>query len=138
MSTRPTGPDGAFTDSPAPTEPRQQHPQYIAQPQHQAPQPHAGQSRGGDGISAADLMHVAKKEFLTRESKPGLITSEFLSSVVVAIGVLIAAAIVDGTNGFSAKEAWTLVTALSIGYMLSRGLAKSGVRHASKDDDRGL
>ena len=58
------------------------------------------------------------------ETKPGFRTSEFLSSVIAAIGVLIAAAVADD---FSAEEAWRLVSFLSIGYMISRGLAKLGV-----------
>jgi hypothetical protein len=134
MSTRPTGPTEGFTD-PARTEPFQGQP-YTGQPQFQ--QGHPLQNRGGDGISAGDLAKVARNELLTRETKPGFLTSEFLSSIIVAICVLVAALIVDGGDAFSAKEAWTLVTALSIGYMISRGLAKSGVRHASKNDDRGL
>ena len=62
----------------------------------------------------------------TRESKPGFMTSEFISSMVAAIGILVAAAVADG---FGAEEAWRLVAFLSIGYMISRGIAKSGVRH---------
>jgi hypothetical protein len=46
---------------------------------------------------------------------------------VVAIGVLIASAMVDGED-FGAQDAWFLVTLLTIGYMVSRGLAKSGSR----------
>lgn len=131
MSTRPNAPDGL------PTEPFQGQPQYAGQQYAQSPYPQGGQhhQHGGDGMSAGDLAKVAKREFLTRETKPGFLTSEFLSSVIVAVCVLIAALIVDGGDAFSAKEAWTLVTALSIGYMISRGLAKSGVRH-SNDDHR--
>ena len=42
-----------------------------------------------------------------------------------------AAAVVDETNagGFGAKQAWLYVTILAVGYMVSRGLAKSGSRH---------
>ena len=137
MSTRPTAPNGGFTDQ-AQTEPFTGTPQYAGQPQYQQGHPLGQQQRGGDGISAGDLAKVARNEFLTRETKPGFFTSEFLSSIIVAICVLVSALIVDGGDAFSAKEAWTLVTALSIGYMISRGLAKSGVRHASKNDDRGL
>lgn len=58
-----------------------------------------------------------------RGVKPGFLTSEFLSSMVVAIAVLIAAASADNLQ---ADEAWPIVAALSIGYMISRGLAKLG------------
>jgi hypothetical protein len=44
-------------------------------------------------------------------------------------GVLIAAAVTDNGDdgqGFGARCAWLYVTLLSIGYMISRGLAKAG------------
>jgi len=34
----------------------------------------------------------------------------------------------DDGQGFGARSAWLYVTLLSIGYMISRGLAKSGSR----------
>jgi hypothetical protein len=58
------------------------------------------------------------------ETKPGVQTSEFILSIIVAINVLVAAAVADE---FSAEEAWRLITYLSIGYVISRGLAKLGV-----------
>jgi hypothetical protein len=45
--------------------------------------------------------------------------------------VLIAAAVDDSLDG---RGAWTLVTALTIGYLVSRGLAKSGSRHHEDRD----
>lgn len=69
-----------------------------------------------------------------RGVKPGFLTSEFLTGIVVAISILIAAAIADD---FGADDAWRLVAFLAIGYMLSRGLAKLGAgwrerRHESR------
>lgn len=58
-----------------------------------------------------------------RGVKPGILTSEFISSMIAAIGVLVAAAVADN---FHADEAWPLIALLSIGYMISRGLAKLG------------
>ena len=48
----------------------------------------------------------------------------------MVIGVLIAAGVVDdaGDGGFGAKQAWLYVTILTVGYMISRGLAKAGSR----------
>jgi hypothetical protein len=140
MSTRPTGPGGAFETDQARTEPFTGQPQYAAGQQPYAGQPQytGAPTRGGDGISASDLAKVARNEFLTRETKPGIFTSEFFSSMIVAIAVLVSAAIVDGPNGFPAEKAWLYVTILSAAYMISRGLAKAGVRHASKHDDRGF
>jgi hypothetical protein len=46
----------------------------------------------------------------------------------VLAGILVSAAMVDeSTNGgFGAKQAWLYATILTVGYMVSRGLAKSG------------
>ena len=49
-------------------------------------------------------------------------------------GVFIAATLVDGDEGFSAQQAWFYVTLLTIGYMVSRGLAKTGSREPYDDD----
>jgi hypothetical protein len=59
--------------------------------------------------------------------------------LVAVIGVLIASAVTgdvgtdDGGDVFAADKAWWFVTLLTIGYMVSRGLAKSGTR--SRDSD---
>jgi hypothetical protein len=52
------------------------------------------------------------------------------------IGVLIAAAVVDNADagGLGAKQAWLYVTILTVGYMVSRGLAKSGSREPYDDE----
>jgi hypothetical protein len=54
------------------------------------------------------------------------------------VGVLIAAAVVDEANagGFGAGQAWLYVTILTVGYMLSRGFAKSGSREPYTADER--
>ncbi len=65
---------------------------------------------------------------LTTETKSALKTTEMIAFVVAVVGVLIAAAIVDQSDagGLGAKQAWLYVTILTVGYMVSRGLAKSG------------
>ena len=55
--------------------------------------------------------------------------------VLAVLGVLIASATVDKSD-FGAQEAWFYVTLLTIGYMVSRGLAKSGSRDFYDDDNR--
>lgn len=68
---------------------------------------------------------------LTSETKASFKTTELIFYVVVSIAVLVAAAVTDNGNdgqGFGAEHAWLLVTLLTIGYMISRGLAKSGSR----------
>ena len=57
------------------------------------------------------------------ETKPSFLTTEFWAMVGVIAAILIAAQRLDS---FDAKEAWTLVAAVAIGYMVSRGLAKAG------------
>jgi hypothetical protein len=65
------------------------------------------------------------------ETKPFWLTSEFLVLVAAVAGVLIAVA---QAKNFFAPGAWRLITALAIGYMISRGLAKLGTRHHSHSD----
>lgn len=67
---------------------------------------------------------------LTTETKVGYKTTEFVAFVAMVIAVLVAASVVDEANGggFGARQAWLYVTLLTIGYMISRGLAKSGSR----------
>ena len=67
---------------------------------------------------------------LATETKASFKTSEFIAYVVIVVGVLIAAAVVDQADagGLGAKQAWLYVTILTVGYMVSRGLAKAGSR----------
>ena len=51
--------------------------------------------------------------------------------VGVIIAILIATAVSHSLNDV---RAWTLVAAVSIGYMLSRGLAKSGSKYTRGED----
>ena len=71
--------------------------------------------------------HNTPDRRLSTETKASVKTSELIAYVVVAIGVLIASAMVDKSD-FGAQEAWFYVSLLTIGYMVSRGLAKSGSR----------
>lgn len=75
---------------------------------------------------------------LETETKASFKTTEFFAYLAVVAGVLIAAAVVDEANGggFGARQAWLYVTILTVGYMVSRGLAKSGSREPYTADDR--
>jgi hypothetical protein len=67
----------------------------------------------------------------TTETKSALKTTELIVFVLSVLGVLIAAAVTDNGDdgqGFGARSAWLYVTLLSVGYMISRGLAKAGSR----------
>ena len=61
------------------------------------------------------------------ETKAAFKTTELIVYVLAVLGVLIASAIID--NSFGADPAWRYVTFLTVGYMISRGLAKSGSRN---------
>ena len=70
------------------------------------------------------------------ETKSALKTTELIAYVAAVAGVLIAALIVDQADagGLGAKQAWLYVTILTVGYMVSRGLAKSGSSQPYDED----
>ena len=67
------------------------------------------------------------------ETKAFYKTTEFMVFIVATVGVLLASYVVQATDGrddyFQADKAWLYIVILSVGYMVSRGLAKSGSRH---------
>jgi hypothetical protein len=70
-----------------------------------------------------------------RETKPSFKTTELIVYVLSVLGVLIASWVVDVNDDgqrFSAYQGWFLVTLLTIGYLISRGLAKSGSRDETR------
>ena len=70
---------------------------------------------------------------ISTETKSSYKTTELIAYVVVAVAILIASAVTDASD-FGTQEAWFYVTLLTIGYMVSRGLAKSGSRDFYDDD----
>ena len=66
------------------------------------------------------------------ETKAAFKTTEFIVYLVAVAGVLVASALVGDSDGrgdvFLADKAWLYVTLLTVGYMVSRGLAKAGSR----------
>jgi hypothetical protein len=80
---------------------------------------------------------------LSTETKQAFKTTEFWAMVAVIVGILVAAASIKGgdtapgTDEFIARQAWLYVAIVAVGYMISRGLAKSGSREpydADRDD----
>ena len=69
----------------------------------------------------------APRGFLDRrrwvETKWSFKTTELLTLIVAAVGILVTALVDDG---FDSRIAWRYGTALAIGYMLARGIAKAG------------
>jgi hypothetical protein len=83
---------------------------------------------------------------LTTETKSAFKTTEFIAMVAVVVGILISAAVIKGgdtggTDEFIARQAWLYVAIVAAGYMISRGLAKSGSREPyfgdGTNNDRG-
>jgi hypothetical protein len=64
------------------------------------------------------------------ETKSSLKTTELAVFVLTVAGIMIAARLDENLDG---NWAAILISALSIGYMLSRGLAKSGTRYVDHD-----
>ena len=86
-----------------------------------------------------DTTSVARNRVRGEETKPSFKTTELIVYVLAVLGVLIASnAVGDGPNNdggdyFAADKAWWYITLLTVGYMVSRGLAKAGSR--SNDTD---
>ena len=73
------------------------------------------------------------------ETKAAFKTTELIIYVLAVLGVLIASLLVNGAEGdpdpFGAEQAWRYVTYLTIGYLVSRGLAKSGSRNPKAEGE---
>jgi hypothetical protein len=91
-------------------------------------------TRGNNVIT--DLVRTRSRG---EETKPSFKTSELVVYVLAVLGVLIASAVTgdEGTNNggdiFAADKAWWFITLLTIGYLVSRGLAKAGSRSSDTD-----
>jgi hypothetical protein len=66
------------------------------------------------------------------ETKPSFKTTEFFVFLAAVAAVVVTAVMVNGDAGtadpFNAEQALRYITFLTIGYMISRGLAKAGSR----------
>ena len=86
-----------------------------------------------------DTKNVARNRSHGDETKPSFKTSELIVYVVAVLAVLIASYVVgdrannDGVDIFAADKAWWYITLLTIGYLISRGLAKAGSRSSDTD-----
>lgn len=85
----------------------------------------SGTDRGTDGTFSRPAT-----ERRSTETKASFKTTEFIAYVAVLVGIFIAGAVVDANNasGFGARQVWLYATILTVGYMISRGLAKAGSR----------
>ena len=74
---------------------------------------------------------------LSTETKVSFKTTEFVAYLVVLVGILIAGNSIEGKDGgadyFAGDKVWLYATILTVGYMVSRGLAKAGSREPYYD-----
>ncbi|MEV4643090.1 hypothetical protein AB0J80_37700 [Actinoplanes sp. NPDC049548] len=91
-----------------------------------------------ENVRGTDHQHLAPRG---EETKPSWKTTELFVYLAAVAGVLIASQTVgdgaanNGADYFAADKAWLYITLLTIGYLLSRGLAKSG-SHTRDADPR--
>jgi hypothetical protein len=81
-------------------------------------------------MASRDLSRNGGRRLAT-ETKHAFKTTEFWTYLAVVIAVLIAADNLGdglGHDVFRADKAWLFVTILTVGYLISRGLAKAGSR----------
>jgi hypothetical protein len=105
---------------------------------HDDPVMTAATTRGdGDGRHTASPALTSPRQRRTTETKAAFKTTELMAYVAAVAAVLIAGMIIDQADagGLGARQVWLYVTILTVGYMLSRGLAKSGSRDPYWDDD---
>jgi hypothetical protein len=57
------------------------------------------------------------------ETKPSFMTTEFYAMIAAIVGTIIAG---ESNGSWDDRWVWQVVAAIAIGYMVSRGLAKSG------------
>ena len=88
-----------------------------------------------DGSRAAGRLERRDDDLGTvKETKPGYKTTEFAVWLLASLVILVAAAVVDRGDGnaegaYSAFRGFQLFTWVTVAYIVSRGLAKIGVRH---------
>ena len=90
-------------------------------------------------VAPASRSHLEPRR--STETKAAFKTTEFAAYLVAVLGVLVASYLVQTTDQhedyFRADRAWFLVVVLTVGYMVSRGIAKAGSREFyTATDDR--
>jgi hypothetical protein len=95
------------------------------------------QDRGATAAHGRQTRSGALRRLAT-ETKAAFKTTEFYAFLAVVAGVLLAGNAIGGQEGgadyFAADKVWLYVTLLTIGYMISRGLAKAGSRDPYWDE----
>ena len=120
--------------APMPSYVQQQQQQQPYQQQQYAP-PYGYGPPQGFGHGGTSSWGIRSRREYPIETKPFFLTSEFVGSVLAIFGIAITAA---ASDAFGAWRAWILITAIVVGYMVSRGIAKSGTRSHSSDPRENL
>ena len=81
----------------------------------------------------------ARARRLASETKQAFKTTEFWIYLTILVGLLIAGIVADAdegstVDGFGANQVWLYAVVLTVGYLISRGLAKSGSRDPYWDE----
>ena len=96
-----------------------------------AANPHGAYAPGSSAVNAPYAGEAPSRR-LSTETKASFKTTEFFVYLAAVVGVLLASQLVGTEDGhsdyFRADRAWLYIVILSVGYMISRGLAKSGSR----------
>ena len=95
------------------------------------------QDRGATAANNRPARSGALRRLAT-ETKAAFKTTEFYAFLAVLAGLLVAGNTVEGKDGgadyFAADKVWLYITLLTVGYMISRGLAKAGSRDPYWDE----
>jgi hypothetical protein len=95
-------------------------------PPQYPPQHYYGQQMyGGVGMRMSRL----RRQYPI-ETKPFFLTSEFAAAVLAVLALAITAA---ASESIDAWRFWLLTTAITVGYLLSRGIAKCGTKSNASD-----
>jgi hypothetical protein len=84
------------------------------------------------GVTESETSHRGENPVrrLSTETKAAFKTTEFFAYLAVLVGIFIAGAVTSGgvhrVDVFPAHQVWLYAAILTIGYMVSRGLAKAG------------
>jgi uncharacterized membrane protein YoaK (UPF0700 family) len=90
-------------------------------------------------VTMSNTPNTGRVARFSTETKAAFKTTEFIAYVLILIAMFVASAVVDNGDdgqGFGANAVWLYATILTVGYMISRGLAKSGSREHYDADDR--
>jgi hypothetical protein len=75
------------------------------------------------------------RDYVTRrrwdETKPSFMTTEFYAMIAAVAATIVAG---ESNHSWDDRWVWQVVAAIAIGYMVSRGLAKSGSMDRRDDD----